>query len=401
MRIGLLTTSFPRAPDDIAGAFVLGFARTLVTCGHEVEVLAPEPADTPDAPHDAPPAWPGITVRWVPYLRPRALEQTFYGAGVPDNLQRDPRAWLGLAPFTVALLREATRAAPRWDALVSHWALPCALVAGTVRGTRPHLAVLHSADVHLLARLPLRDRLAARIAAGAHALLFASPALRDTFLGLLAPVPRADAATRCHVSPMGITPPGRPDTPRRTLRRAHALARFTALSLGRLVPVKGVDDAIRAASMLADTTLLVAGDGPERDALARLAARRGADVRLLGLVTGDARDALFAAADAFVLASRVLGSGRTEGTPTALVEAMSAGLPVVATNVGGVGALVTHARNGLLVPPGDPTALAAALGRLRDDAPLRRRLARAGRKTAAQLTWSALAPHLDALVRDD
>jgi glycosyltransferase involved in cell wall biosynthesis len=101
-----------------------------------------------------------------------------------------------------------------------------------------------------------------------------------------------------------------------------------------------------------------------------------------------------------VLASRVLGSGRTEGTPTALVEAMSAGLPVVATDVGGVGALLTHERNGLLVPPGDPSALAAALAHLRDDAALRRRLARAGKKTAAQLTWQALAPHLDALVRE-
>jgi glycosyltransferase involved in cell wall biosynthesis len=400
MRIGLLTTSFPRSHGDIAGAFVLGFARTLVDCGHEVEVLAPEPGDTPGTPHDTPPTWPGVRVRWVPYLRPRALEQTFYGAGVPDNLQRDPRAWLGLAPFTVALLREATRAAPHWDAVVSHWALPSALVAGAVRGRRPHLAVLHSADVHLLARLPLRAQLAARIAASAHALLFASPALRDTFLGLLDPVPRADAATRCHVSPMGITPPSRPDTPRRTLRHTLTLDRFTALSLGRLVPVKGVDDAVRATAMLADTTLLVAGEGPERDALARLAARRGGDVRLLGLVTGEARDALFAAADAFVLASRVLGSGRTEGTPTALVEAMSAGLPVVATDVGGVGALLTHARNGLLVPPGDPSALAAALAHLRDDAALRRRLARAAKKTAAQLTWAALAPHLDALVRE-
>ncbi len=400
MRIGLLTTSFPRTRDDIAGAFVLGSARALVACGHTVEVLAPEPAEPGPGADAAPPDWPGVTVRWVPYLRPRALEQTFYGAGVPDNLQRDPRAWLGLAPFTFALLRAATLAAPRWDALVSHWALPCALVAGAVRGGRGHLAVLHSADVHLLARLPLRDRLAQRIAEGAHALLFASPALRDTFLGLLAPVPRAAAATRCHVSPMGIDPPARPATPRRALRRALDLDRFTALSLGRLVPVKGVDDAIRATSMLADTTLLVAGDGPEREALARLAGRRGGDVRLLGLVTGDARDALYAASDAFVLASRVLGSGRTEGTPTALIEAMAAGLPVVATEVGGVGALVNHARNGLLVPAGDPTALAAALARLRDDPPLRRRLARAGRKTAAQLTWSALAPHLDALVRD-
>lgn len=394
MHIGLLSTSFPRSAYDVPGAFVLGFARALVSQGHTVDVLAPEPAE-----HGALPAWPGIVLQWVPYLRPRSLEQTFYGAGVPDNLRRDPRAWLGLAPFSVALLRAAAAQTHRWDALVSHWALPCALVAGAVRGTRNHVAVLHSADVFALTRLPLRGRIAQRIVDGATALLFSSTLLRDTFLGLLPPVPRASAATRCHVSPMGIEPLAAPSAPRRTLRRERALDAFTVLSLGRLVPIKGTDDAIRASAAL-QCPLLVAGAGPERGTLESLAHTLGADARFLGVVTGAAKRDLFAAADAFVLASRVLSSGRTEGTPTTLLEAMAAGLPIAATDVGGVAAVVTHERNGLLVPAGDLPALTAALARLRDDAALRKRLTRAARTTAALYTWGALAPHLDALVRD-
>lgn len=396
MRIGLLTTSFPRAEHDVPGAFVLGFARALVSEGHSIEVLAPEPTEGARAP-----SWPGIDVRWIPYLRPRSLERTFYGAGVPDNLQRDPRAWLGLAPFSLALLAAAARHTRRWDALVSHWALPCALAAGAVRGARNHLAVLHSADVHVLTRLPARSRLAQRIADGASALLFSSAALRDTFLGLLAPVPRAAVATRCHVSPMGIDRLGEPSATRRALRRTLALDGFTALSLGRLVPVKGTDDTVRAVARLDDASLLVAGDGPERDSLERLARDCHADARFLGTVTGGAKRDLFAAADAFVLASRVLPSGRTEGAPTAVLEAMDAGLPVVATDVGGVASLVAHERTGLLVPPGDVDALTHALARVRDDALLRRRLSRAARKTAERYGWSALAPHLDALVRGE
>jgi len=341
MRIGLLTTSFPRTEHDVAGAFVLGFARALVAEGHTLEVLAPEPAEGGSAP-----SWPGVEVRWVPYLRPRSLERTFYGAGVPDNLQRDPRAWLGLAPFTVALVATAARRARNWNALVSHWALPCALAASAVRGARSHLAVLHSADVHVLTRLPLRARIAQRIADGASALLFSSPALRDTFLGLLAPVPRAAVATRCHVSPMGIEPLAKPSAPRHALRREFALDGFTVLSLGRLVRVKGTDDLVRAVATLHDGSLLVAGAGPERIPLEQLAHDRSTRARFLGLVTGAEKRDLFAAADAFVLASRVLPSGRTEGTPTTLLEAMAAGLPVVATNVGGVASIVAHERNG-------------------------------------------------------
>ena len=98
MRIGLLTTSFPRREGDVAGCFVLGFAQTLADHGHSIHVLAPEPAERGTTPR-----WPRIDVEWVPYLRPRCIQRTFYGAGVPDNLRRDPRAWLGIAPFAASL----------------------------------------------------------------------------------------------------------------------------------------------------------------------------------------------------------------------------------------------------------------------------------------------------------
>ncbi|MCZ7679549.1 MAG: glycosyltransferase family 4 protein [Sandaracinaceae bacterium] len=78
MRIGLLTTSYPRHEDDLAGIFVRGFARALASQGHAVEVLAPEPLE------DRPPLEDeGVSVRFVPYARPRGLARTFYGAGVP------------------------------------------------------------------------------------------------------------------------------------------------------------------------------------------------------------------------------------------------------------------------------------------------------------------------------
>jgi len=83
--------------------------------------------------------------------------------------------------------------------------------------------------------------------------------------------------------------------------------------------------------------------------------------------------------DIFVLSSLK----RSEGMPTAILEAMAAGKPVVATDVGAVSELVEHGRTGLLVEPGDPTALAAAIGRLVADPELRRRMGAAGREDAA------------------
>lgn len=396
MRIGLVTTSFPRGEGDSAGSFVLGFARALAARGHQIEVLAPEPHEPR---YRSPPAFAGVQVSWVRYL-PRPLERSFYGAGVLDNIRRDPRAVLGLAPFTFALGRAVRASAARWDAVVSHWALPSALVVGEL-SKAPHLAVLHSADVFLLEQLPGRALLSARIAKRADALLFSTRDLRRRFLALLAPLQRADAATRAHVCAMGIEPRAVTGEPRDAVRARLGLQRFTILSLGRLVPIKGVEHAIAAVARLADVELIVAGDGPERARLERLVASSGANVRFVGPVYGADKDALFRAADCFVLPSVVLRSGRSEGMPTTVLEAMEHGLPIVASDVGGLRDLLRDGENGLLVPPGQPGALVEAIGALRETT-LRERLAAAARETAALYHWSVLAPRFEQLlVRDD
>ena len=395
MRIGLLTTSFPRWSGDVAGHFVHGFASALAARGHCVEVLAPEPAEQLAAP-----VWPGIELCWLPYLRPRSLQRTFYGAGVPDNLRAEARAWLGPLPFTLALAAGVQLRRGRWDALVSHFGLPCGLVGGGLRGDRPHLCVQHSADLHALSRLPSAagTRLAAAIAHGASALWFVSARARDRFVQQLPPAQRSAALARSVVQPMGITAEPAPVEDRARLRARLGIERFALLTLARLVPVKGLPDAVRALSHRGDLEWLIAGDGPERAELERLARGSALRVRLLGTVTGPDKAALLHAADAFVLPSRVLPSGRSEGAPTAVLEAMAAGLPVVASAVGGVGELVLPGQTGWLFSPGDPRALEAAIARVMADRGECARVAERARAAVEPLAWSALAPRIEALL---
>ncbi len=146
------------------------------------------------------------------------------------------------------------------------------------------------------------------------------------------------------------------------------------LTLAQLMHRKGIDVLLRALAQLRDPdlVLLVAGDGPEAPALRRLTAELFLTdaVRFLGRRqdTGD----LLAACDLFVLPSR------QEGLGVAALEALGAARPVVATRVGGLGALIVDGVCGLLVPPDDVAALAAAIARLRGDQALRLRLAAAG-----------------------
>jgi glycosyltransferase involved in cell wall biosynthesis len=117
--------------------------------------------------------------------------------------------------------------------------------------------------------------------------------------------------------------------------------------------------------------------------LAALIERHGLSdrVRLVGRMTSDGVAAELAAADVLVAPSVPTRSGKREGIPVVLMEAMATGLPVVASRLSGIPELVTDGVDGLLVPPGDDEALADALARLADDRALRERLGTAGRET--------------------
>lgn len=163
--------------------------------------------------------------------------------------------------------------------------------------------------------------------------------------------------TRIHVVPNAYMRPVRP-LDRAAARRRLSVAedRFVVGWVGRLSPEKGADTLLEAVARLPKLPLTVAvlGDGPERPALMRRAATLGLVDRVTwhGLVP-DA-PSLFGAFDVFVLSSR------TEGVPIVLFEAMAAGVPIVATCVGGVPDVVSSTEASL-VSPNDPAAIATAV----------------------------------------
>lgn len=167
---------------------------------------------------------------------------------------------------------------------------------------------------------------------------------------------------------------------------ADPTASRTLLCVARLVPKKGVDLLIRAAAQLVeqhpDLRVDIIGDGPLREDLSAMIERLGlvGRVRLLGPATTSDVHAAMASARAVVLPCRIDADGDRDGMPTVLVEALSHGVPVVSTDVVGIGELVIDGQTGLLVGPEDTTALAAALDRVLMDPALAARLGDAGRQ---------------------
>jgi glycosyltransferase involved in cell wall biosynthesis len=197
-----------------------------------------------------------------------------------------------------------------------------------------------------------------------------------------------------------VVPNPAPDLPRlpthEAARGATGVTGPLLAFAGRIGRQKALEVAFAAIAALPGVTLLVAGEGPERGSMEKRAAELAIDdrVRFLGPLQRDEVLELFRAADATLLSSS------WENFPHTVVESLAVGTPVVATDVGGVGEVVRDRVNGLLVPPGDPEALAAAIDRFFSEPALRASLAAAAALSVAGLTREAILARIAAVLVD-
>jgi glycosyltransferase involved in cell wall biosynthesis len=169
----------------------------------------------------------------------------------------------------------------------------------------------------------------------------------------------------------------------------------TVITVANLRPEKDHRSLLAAAENLArkhpGLRFQIVGDGPLRADLERDAASRGLGGRVAFLGHRDDVPALLAAADLYVLPSC------TEAFPNGVLEAMTAGLPVVACAVEGLLDLVTDGETGALVPASDPVALAASIERFVDDPALASRVGAAARAQATRYSFEAMVARFEAL----
>ncbi|HEX7120545.1 MAG TPA: glycosyltransferase family 4 protein [Longimicrobiales bacterium] len=235
-----------------------------------------------------------------------------------------------------------------------------------------HLHGSHFREFYETARPPFRwlVRRTSRWLSGA---LVLGEGLRGIYRGLV-------PDDRVRVAPNGIVDPFPGGAPSRSSRGDRPV---TVAYLGALFRAKGFLDLLRAASLLRDGGARVrfafagewVSEAERGEALAWIARGRLEDaVSFTGVVSGDAKLEFLREADIFVFPGY-----QAEGLPLVVLEAMAAGLPVVATRVGAIADAVVDGESGVIVPPRDVAALAAAIRRLAGDAALRERMGRAGR----------------------
>ncbi len=368
----VLTSTFPKGSGDSTPPFVLSLSKRLQPW-FKVTALTPAVKGAPDRDEIE-----GVPVRRFHYFWPQSLELLADGA-ILENVRH--RRWLLLqAPFLlffefVAAYRLAHASRPA--VIHAYWFVPQGLVAVVV-GRLLNIPVVVTAlggDVSGL-RGWLWSTIRNVIASNSKAITVVSTDLKNRLGEVVSATGEPPV-----VMPMGV------DTERLTDQSDGSIpVNKTILFVGRLAEKKGLQYLIKAFPQVLshhpEARLLVVGDGPNRAELEALAKhlRLTDNVRFAGAQSSEELRRSYLSSRLFVVPSVVARSGDTEGLPVALLEAMAAGRPVIATSVGGIPEIVIPGRTGLLIEPRSPTALAAAVNELLNSPAKADRMGRVARR---------------------
>lgn len=363
MRIVFLTGIWP---PDVGGPATHGpdFARYLVAHGHHVHVVTMGDGEPAERPCEV-----QVVSRRLPFpVRYSQVALRGWQAG------RAADVVYATATYAAAAAAAAAARRPLVVKLVSDPAYERAQRYRLFAGTLEEFQDAESA--------PVRALKAARSKALRAASAIVVP---STYLAEIACRWGLDRE-RIRVLPNPAPPPGDVEP------EAHEPGTF--VFVGRLTEQKALQVAIEAIARTPTARLVLVGDGPERPRLERSAASSGAADRIafLGARTRDEALGIAAGAEAALLSSA------WENLPHSAVEALSLGVPVVSTAVGGVPEIVRDGENGLLVPPGRPDALAAAIRRILEEPGLRDRLAAGAKPSVAGLGSNEVYAKLEAVL---
>ncbi len=382
MRILHVVTAWPREPGDVITPWLVTLAERQAARGHEVDVLAPAYRRLGTQRQGA------VTVHRYRYA-PGRWERLTHEEATPDRIERTPAYALLVPPYVAAGAAAAWRLGRRrrYHAVHVHWAIPHGVPGWfAARAARSALVTtFYSAEVRWAERRfpPARGFL--RWYCRRSWIVAISEAARD----LIAPYAAGQ--------PIEVVPYGVP-LPADDAQGAAPSGDPTLLFVGRLVRRKGVDRLIEAlAGVGRPWRLEVVGFGPEKEPLEALVSRLGvADrVAFLGRVSDDELVRAYRRAHAFVLPATVDERADTEGLGVVLLEAMSYGVPVLATRRGGIPDIVVDGVTGVLVEDTVP-ALTAGVERILADEGAARAMGGAGRRRVHEaFGWDTIVDRLD------
>jgi len=396
MKVLMVTSSYPLFEGDGTAPFIEEIARSVAARGHRVDLVLPA--------HPRLKRSDEAGVRFFPFPYAPLAGLNVWGYAQSMNADRGFK-WktLLVAPFAAFATRHAVKrrlAQDAYDVVHAHWVVPgAALARGPARAAgKPFVISLHGSDVFAAERYALVGGAARQAFHAAGAVTACSSDLRSRAVALGA------RAQTTRTVPYGVdarffAPPPRPDpNGREAMRRrlGASPSQTLVVAVGRLVEKKGFVPLIDAVGDTGPLHLAIVGDGDLEAELRARAQSSRASVTLAGRFSRTEIAEALNGADIVAVPSLIDSKGNVDGLPNTLLEAMASGRPIVASRVAGIPDVVTDGVEGLLVAPGDVSALRAALSSLAGDSRSRDTLGEnARRRVERELTWDKVASTLE------
>lgn len=387
MKVLVVGSVYPRFEADNEVPWLRKSVETLSAEGVEVEVMAPAYRGLRTHTID------GVKVHRFRYA-PKNLEILTHDEGAPTKMAKHPSMQLLAIPYCISgfflCLWLAFR--KKYDIIHAHWPFPHALIVlGACKLFRiPLVLNFHGAEL-LLIRKKKWIRPVMKFIIGRAQAIFANSRFTASKISALRPA-------NIEWSPYG-SPLATGKVPNVHTRNG----RYKILFVGRHIERKGIEFLIRAAAMLdaKKFEVRIVGKGNLTENLQKLAAEVAPqNVTFTGPLSPESLRAEYLQDNCFVLPAIVDSKGDTEGLGVVLIEAMQSGLPVVASDVGGIPDVVIDGETGILVPEKSPEALARAFQKLESDSSLERHLVEgAARRIDECFDWKKIATRQIAIYR--
>lgn len=379
MKILFLTSSYPLKIGDYRGCFIRDLAVALMNEGLEIEVAVPHPKDTEEweGQYDDP---QGPRVSFLPsHLKWHSA--AFHKYGIEENLKKDPLSAISMPMALLGFTMEAFLKVLFCDVIVAHWIYPMGAVGVILSKmtNRPCILVVHSAPSNIL------NPLTNIILRNADKVVCVSDEISNK-IKVLAENVKVD------VVPLGVD-----------LRPCVAPLmdpeHLKILYVGRLNKLKGVDLLLKSLSKIEGVEITIIGDGPSFEKLQNLKDIYQVNAIFAGEMTVEDTRRMMSRHDVLVVPSRKGLLGREEGLPRVILEAWACGLPVIASNTGGMGRLLEIYGGGLLFKANDEKDLRKQILTFMKNIDLRNELREKALKAVQDYSWQRIAPRWVEVIR--
>jgi glycosyltransferase involved in cell wall biosynthesis len=343
MKIGIITTSFPRWEHDYVAAFIYEAARAIQHKGFQIKVIT---MHSPGAKRHE--TWDGIEIYRTKYLPERWELLKSEGGGLPEVWKKNPKARIQIIPFIIAFLIDVLIYTRDCEVIHANWTLSGAVAWMYYLFVRkPYLVTIHGSDIYRTRKWPVIKNLTSTSLRAAKKVIVVSRALAEEVNSIGVPY------SKIEVIPDGV------DTNYFTSLPFEERAN-TILFVGSIIERKGVRYLIQAFTTVIkqypDAKLILMGEGPQQRECEGLVQSLGIveNVIFTGAQSQERVAEGMRRAKIFVLPSV------EEGLGVVLLESLASGTPIIASKVGGISDVVDE-KVGILVTPADPQQLGKAI----------------------------------------